>query len=171
MFEPTSLAAGDAGARRLGPSGLPDHFPGSRTRVTPAAIPAQRRHRRRPTRHLGECANVGWLHAPRISEVKTLRHRVKGGMRTTLGGLVTKNQNLLKLALHGRAGISRSSGCDVRHGRARPWRDRRCQEIFRNSRDRLAPHGVAAFNIMPGTKLYDSNVRTLKAAFAQARRA
>jgi spermidine synthase len=39
------------------------------------------------------------------------------------------------------------------------------KEFYRLVRDRLAPHGVAAFNIMPGTKLYDSNVRTLKTIF------
>jgi spermidine synthase len=39
------------------------------------------------------------------------------------------------------------------------------QEFYRLVRDRLAPHGVAAFNILPGTKLYDSNVRTLKTVF------
>lgn len=39
------------------------------------------------------------------------------------------------------------------------------QEFYRLVRDRLAPHGVAAFNIIPGTKLYDSNLRTLQAVF------
>jgi spermidine synthase len=39
------------------------------------------------------------------------------------------------------------------------------KEFYRLMRERLTPHGVAAFNIIPGTKLYDSNVRTLKAAF------
>jgi spermidine synthase len=39
------------------------------------------------------------------------------------------------------------------------------QEFYRLVRDRLAPNGVAAFNILPGTKLYDSNVRTLKTVF------
>jgi spermidine synthase len=39
------------------------------------------------------------------------------------------------------------------------------QEFYRLVRDRLAPHGVAAFNIIPSTKLYDSNVRTLKTVF------
>jgi len=39
------------------------------------------------------------------------------------------------------------------------------KEFYGLVRDRLAPHGVAAFNIIPGTKLYDSNVRTLKTAF------
>jgi spermidine synthase len=39
------------------------------------------------------------------------------------------------------------------------------KEFYQLVRDRLAPHGVAAFNILPGTKLYDSNVRTLKAVF------
>ena len=39
------------------------------------------------------------------------------------------------------------------------------KEFYGLVRDRLAPHGVAAFNILPGTKLYDSNVRTLKTVF------
>jgi spermidine synthase len=39
------------------------------------------------------------------------------------------------------------------------------KEFYQLVRDRLAPHGVAAFNIIPGTKLYDSNVRTLKTVF------
>ena len=39
------------------------------------------------------------------------------------------------------------------------------KEFYGLVRDRLAPHGVAAFNIIPGTKLYDSNVRTLKTVF------
>jgi predicted membrane-bound spermidine synthase len=39
------------------------------------------------------------------------------------------------------------------------------KEFYRLVRDRLAPHGVAAFNILPGAKLFDSNVRTLKLAF------
>jgi len=39
------------------------------------------------------------------------------------------------------------------------------QEFYRLVRDRLTPNGVAAFNIIPGTKLYDSNVRTLKTVF------
>jgi spermidine synthase len=39
------------------------------------------------------------------------------------------------------------------------------KEFYGLLRERLAPHGVAAFNILPGTKLYDSNVRTLKTAF------
>lgn len=39
------------------------------------------------------------------------------------------------------------------------------KEFYRLVRERLAPDGVAAFNIIPDTKLYDSNVRTLKAAF------
>jgi spermidine synthase len=39
------------------------------------------------------------------------------------------------------------------------------KEFYALVRDRLAPHGVAAFNILPGTKLYDSNVRTLKTVF------
>jgi predicted membrane-bound spermidine synthase len=40
------------------------------------------------------------------------------------------------------------------------------KEFYRLVRDRLAPHGVAAFNIIPGSKLYDSNIRTLKEVFA-----
>ena len=39
------------------------------------------------------------------------------------------------------------------------------KEFYGLVRERLAPHGVAAFNILPGTKLYDSNVRTLKTVF------
>jgi spermidine synthase len=39
------------------------------------------------------------------------------------------------------------------------------KEFYELVRERLAPHGVAAFNILPGTKLYDSNVRTLKTVF------
>jgi spermidine synthase len=39
------------------------------------------------------------------------------------------------------------------------------EEFYRLVRERLAPNGVAAFNIIPGTKLYDSNLRTLKAVF------
>jgi spermidine synthase len=39
------------------------------------------------------------------------------------------------------------------------------KEFYRLVRDRLTPHGVAAFNILPGTKLYDSNLRTLKTVF------
>jgi spermidine synthase len=39
------------------------------------------------------------------------------------------------------------------------------KEFYGLVRERLAPHGVAAFNIIPVTKLYDSNVRTLKTAF------
>ena len=39
------------------------------------------------------------------------------------------------------------------------------KEFYRLVRDRLAPHGVAAFNILPAVKLFDSNVRTLKVAF------
>jgi predicted membrane-bound spermidine synthase len=38
-------------------------------------------------------------------------------------------------------------------------------EFYQLVRDRLAPHGVAAINIIPSEKLYDSNVRTLKLAF------
>jgi len=40
------------------------------------------------------------------------------------------------------------------------------KEFYRLVRDRLAPHGVAAFNIIPGNKLYDSNLRTLQDVFA-----
>jgi spermidine synthase len=39
------------------------------------------------------------------------------------------------------------------------------REFYQLVRDRLAPHGVAAFNIIPSVKLFDSNVRTLKLAF------
>lgn len=39
------------------------------------------------------------------------------------------------------------------------------KEFYGLVRDRLAPHGVAAFNILPAVKLYDSNVRTLQVAF------
>jgi len=39
------------------------------------------------------------------------------------------------------------------------------KEFYSLVRDHLAPHGVAAFNILPGSKLYDSNVRTLKLVF------
>jgi spermidine synthase len=39
------------------------------------------------------------------------------------------------------------------------------KEFYRLVRDRLTPHGVAAFNIIPGTKLFDSNLRTLKSVF------
>jgi spermidine synthase len=39
------------------------------------------------------------------------------------------------------------------------------KEFYGLVRERLASHGVAAFNIIPGTKLYDSNVRTLKTVF------
>ena len=39
------------------------------------------------------------------------------------------------------------------------------KEFYQLVRNRLAPHGVAAFNILPGEKLFDSNVRTLKLAF------
>ena len=39
------------------------------------------------------------------------------------------------------------------------------KEFYGLVRDRLAPHGVAAFNILPAVKLFDSNVRTLQAAF------
>jgi predicted membrane-bound spermidine synthase len=39
------------------------------------------------------------------------------------------------------------------------------KEFYRLVRDRLAPNGVAAFNFIPGTKLYDSNLRTMKDVF------
>jgi spermidine synthase len=39
------------------------------------------------------------------------------------------------------------------------------KEFYRLVHDRLAPHGVAAFNILPSVKLFDSNVRTLRLAF------
>jgi len=39
------------------------------------------------------------------------------------------------------------------------------REFYQLVRDRLAPHGVAAFNIIPSVKLFDSNVRTLKLVF------
>src|SRR5262249_42956275 len=39
------------------------------------------------------------------------------------------------------------------------------KEFYGLVRERLAPRGVATFNIIPATKLYDSNVRTLKIAF------
>lgn len=39
------------------------------------------------------------------------------------------------------------------------------KEFYGLVHDRLAPHGVAAFNILPAVKLFGSNVRTLKAAF------
>ena len=39
------------------------------------------------------------------------------------------------------------------------------KEFYGLMRDRLSPNGVAAFNILPGTKLYDSNLRTLKTVF------
>ncbi len=39
------------------------------------------------------------------------------------------------------------------------------KEFYQLVRDRLAPHGAAAINILPGEKLFDSNVRTLKLAF------
>jgi spermidine synthase len=41
------------------------------------------------------------------------------------------------------------------------------KEFYQLVRSRLAPHGVAAFNILPGEKLFDSNVRTLKIVFDQ----
>jgi spermidine synthase len=39
------------------------------------------------------------------------------------------------------------------------------KEFYALLRERLTPTGVAAFNILPGSKLYDSNLRTLKAAY------
>jgi spermidine synthase len=39
------------------------------------------------------------------------------------------------------------------------------KEFYQLVRSRLAPHGVAAINIIPSEKLFDSNVRTLKLAF------
>ncbi len=39
------------------------------------------------------------------------------------------------------------------------------KEFYQLVRDRLAPHGVAAINIIPGEKLFGSNVRTLKSVF------
>ena len=39
------------------------------------------------------------------------------------------------------------------------------KEFHRLVRERLAPRGVAAFNILPGTKLYDSSLITLKNVF------
>ena len=39
------------------------------------------------------------------------------------------------------------------------------KEFYQLVRKRLAPHGVPAINILPGVKLFDSNVRTLKLAF------
>jgi spermidine synthase len=39
------------------------------------------------------------------------------------------------------------------------------KEFYQLVRNRLAPHGVAAINIIPSEKLFDSNVRTLKLAF------
>ncbi len=39
------------------------------------------------------------------------------------------------------------------------------KEFYQLVRDRLAPHGAAAINILPAEKLFDSNVRTLKLAF------
>jgi spermidine synthase len=39
------------------------------------------------------------------------------------------------------------------------------KEFYRLVQDRLAPNGVAAFNFLPGTKLFDSNIRTLKTVF------
>jgi spermidine synthase len=39
------------------------------------------------------------------------------------------------------------------------------KEFYQLVRNRLAPHGVAAINILPAEKLFDSNVRTLKLVF------
>jgi len=39
------------------------------------------------------------------------------------------------------------------------------KEFYQLVRERLAPHGVAAVNILPIVKLFDSNVRTLQLAF------
>jgi spermidine synthase len=39
------------------------------------------------------------------------------------------------------------------------------KEFYGLVHDRLTPQGVAAFNILPGTKLFDSNLRTLKTTF------
>ena len=39
------------------------------------------------------------------------------------------------------------------------------KEFYRLVRERLAPRGVAAFNILPGTKLYDSSLVTFKNVF------
>jgi spermidine synthase len=39
------------------------------------------------------------------------------------------------------------------------------KEFYQLVHDRLSPHGVAAFNILPSEKLFDSNVRTLRLAF------
>jgi spermidine synthase len=39
------------------------------------------------------------------------------------------------------------------------------KEFYGLVRERLAPGGVAAFNIIPGTKLYDSSLVTLKNTF------
>jgi spermidine synthase len=41
------------------------------------------------------------------------------------------------------------------------------KEFFGLVRDRLTPNGVAAFNILPGTKLYDSSLITFKDAFGR----
>lgn len=40
------------------------------------------------------------------------------------------------------------------------------KEFYELLRDRLTPDGAVAFNITPGTKLYDSNLRTLQAVFS-----
>jgi spermidine synthase len=40
------------------------------------------------------------------------------------------------------------------------------KEFYKLVRDRLAPHGVAAINIIPSQKLFDSNVRTLQQVFS-----
>jgi spermidine synthase len=39
------------------------------------------------------------------------------------------------------------------------------KEFYGLLRERLAPHGVVAFNIAPDSKLYDSNIRTLSTVF------
>jgi spermidine synthase len=39
------------------------------------------------------------------------------------------------------------------------------KEFYELVRSRLTPHGVAAFNTLPSSKLFDSTVRTLKLAF------
>jgi spermidine synthase len=41
------------------------------------------------------------------------------------------------------------------------------KEFYRLLRDRLSPGGVAAFNIYPGTKLYDANLATLTEVFGK----
>jgi spermidine synthase len=39
------------------------------------------------------------------------------------------------------------------------------KEFYQLVRNRLAPHGVAAFNFLPTVDLFDSNVRTVRLAF------